>query len=61
MEQADSLEPKAIRAVISDAIRAMDAAKNPLAVTEITANGGFVTETTLAVVEDGKIIQLDIQ
>lgn len=61
MEQADSLEPKVIRGAISDAIRDMDSAKNPMAVKEITASGGFVTETTLAVVEDGKIVQKDIK
>ena len=61
MEEAGSLEPRAIRGVISDAIRDMDSAKNPMDVKEITANGGFVTETTLAVVEDGKIVQKDIK
>ncbi|WP_166268825.1 ABC transporter substrate-binding protein [Marinobacter caseinilyticus] len=61
MEQSGSTDPKAIRGAIGDAIADMDASKNPFEVKRITEQGGFVTETTLAVVEDGKIVRKAIK
>lgn len=57
MDVTDSTDPKTLRAAIGDALKSMDSGKNPYAVTEVTDNGGFVTETTLAVVKDGKIVR----
>ncbi|MEX2473701.1 ABC transporter substrate-binding protein [Marinobacter sp.] len=60
MDATDSTDPKTVRAAIGDALKNMDENKNPYEVTEVTENGGFVTETTLAVVKDGKIVQVEI-
>jgi branched-chain amino acid transport system substrate-binding protein len=61
MDATESTDPKTIRAAIGDALKNMDASKNPYEVTEVTENGGFVTETTLAVVKDGKIVREEIE
>lgn len=61
MDKTDSTDPKTIRAAIGDALKNMDASKNPYEVTEVTENGGFVTATTLAVVKDGEIVQVEIE
>lgn len=60
MDATDSTDPKTLRAAVGDALKNMDASKNPYEVTEVTENGGFVTDTTLAVVKDGKIVQVEI-
>ncbi|MDF0751648.1 ABC transporter substrate-binding protein [Marinobacter sp. 71-i] len=60
MDATESTDPKTIRAAIGDALKNMDDSKNPYEVTEVTENGGFVTETTLAVVKDGEIVQVEI-
>ena len=39
----------------------METSKNPYEVTDVTDKGGFVTETTLAVVKDGKIVREPIE
>ena len=36
-------------------------ADDEIEVTEVTENGGFVTETTLAVVKDGEIVREEIK
>lgn len=61
MQRSGKTDARAIRGAISEALAEMDASKNPYEVREITENGGFVTETTLAVVEDGKIVQKEIE
>lgn len=61
MDIAESTDAKAIRSNISDAMKKLDDAHNPYEVTEVTDKGGFVTDTTLAVVEDGKIVQKPIK
>ncbi|MBL3558424.1 MULTISPECIES: ABC transporter substrate-binding protein [Marinobacter] len=60
MDATDSTDPKTIRAAVGDALKNMEASKNPYEVNEVTENGGFVTETTLAVVKDGEIVQEEI-
>ena len=61
MDATESTDPKTIRAAIGDALKNMDTRKNPYEVTEVTENGGFVTETTLAVVKDGEIVREEIK
>ena len=58
MDATESTEPKVIRAAIGDALENMDSSKNPLAVTGVTDNGGFITDLTMATVKDGKIVQI---
>ncbi|BES69401.1 ABC transporter substrate-binding protein [Marinobacter nanhaiticus D15-8W] len=61
MDMAETTEPKKIRATMNEAMSKLDPSKNPYEVTEVTEKGGFVTDTTLAVVEDGKIVQKEIE
>lgn len=61
MDMAETTEPKKIRATMNEAMSKLDPSKNPYEVTEVTDKGGFVTDTTLAVVEDGKIVQKEIE
>ncbi|MDX1633951.1 MAG: ABC transporter substrate-binding protein [Marinobacter sp.] len=61
MQRSGKTDARAIRGAISEALAQMDASKNPYEVREVTETGGFVTETTLAVVEDGKIVQKEIE
>lgn len=61
MDTTESTDPKTIRAAIGDALKNMDTRKNPYEVTDVTENGGFVTETTLAVVKDGEIVREEIE
>ncbi|WP_148861276.1 ABC transporter substrate-binding protein [Marinobacter fonticola] len=61
MDMAETTDPKKIRATMSEAMASLEDSKNPYEVTEVTDKGGFVTETTLAVVEDGKIVQKPIE
>lgn len=61
MDATDSTDPKTLRAAIGDALKNMDASKNPYEIVEVTDNGGFVTETTLAVVKDGEIVREEIE
>ncbi len=60
MDATDSTDPKTLRAAIGDALKNMDASKNPYEVVGVTENGGFITDPTLAVVKDGEIVQVDI-
>lgn len=57
MDATESTDPKVIRGAVADALKTMDASKNPYQVTAVTADGGFVTQTTLGVVKDGKIVR----
>ncbi len=57
MDATESTDPKVIRGAVAEALKTMDASKNPYQVTAVTADGGFVTQTTLAVVKDGKIVR----
>lgn len=61
MDATESTDPKVIRAAMGDALKSMATSKNPFEVTNVTDNGGFVTDTTLAVVKDGKIVQKEIE
>ncbi|MAA65853.1 MAG: ethanolamine utilization protein EutJ [Alteromonadaceae bacterium] len=61
MDEQNTTEAKALRAGVPEALKSMDDSKNPYEVKEVDAGGGFVTETTLAVVEDGKIVQKPIE
>ncbi len=61
MQRSGKTDARAIRGAIGEALAEMDASKNPYEVREITEQGGFVTDTTLAVVEDGKIVQKEIE
>jgi len=61
MDATDSTDPKTIRAAMGEALKNMDSIKNPYDVTEVTDNGGFVTQTTLAVVKDGKIVRESLE
>jgi len=61
MDVTESTDPKVIRGAIGNALANMDSSKNPYEVTDVTDKGGFVTETTLAVVKDGKIVREAIE
>lgn len=61
MDATDSTDPKTLRAAIDDALKNMNASKNPYEVIGVTENGGFITDPTLAVVKDGKIVQEEIE
>lgn len=56
MEQSGSTDPMAIRKAMPTAIAAMPDKFNPYEVKVIDDKGGFVTDTTVAVVKDGKIV-----
>lgn len=61
MDATESTDPKTLRAAIGDALKNMEASKNPYEVHEVTDKGGFVTQTTLAVVKDGRIVREEIK
>ena len=61
MDATESTDPTVIRAAMDEALKNLPASQNPYQVTEITEDGGFVTETTLAVVKDGKIVREKIE
>ncbi|UPQ82241.1 ABC transporter substrate-binding protein [Pseudomonas knackmussii] len=60
MELAGSTEPQQVRAKMAEAISAMDPKYNLYSIDGITDDGGFITPTTMAVVEGGKIVRQDI-
>ncbi|MFG3453652.1 ABC transporter substrate-binding protein [Stutzerimonas stutzeri] len=60
MELAGSTEPQQVRAKMAEAISAMDPKYNLYSIDGITDDGGFITPTTMAVVEGGKIVRKDI-
>jgi len=60
-EATESTDPKVIRAAMGKALKNIPISKNPYEVTDVTGKGSFVTEATLSVVKDGKIVQLDIE
>lgn len=61
MELAGSTEPQQVRAKMAKAISALDPKYNLYSIQGITENGGFITPTTMAVVEDGKIVRKEIE
>lgn len=61
MDATESTDPKVIRAAMADALKNMASNKNPYGVTDVTDTGGFVTDTTLAVVKDGKIVREEVE
>ncbi|MGE6660426.1 ABC transporter substrate-binding protein [Pseudomonas sp. NPDC077408] len=61
MELAGSTEPQQVRAKMAEAISALDPKYNLYSIQGITDKGGFITPTTMAVVEDGKIVRKDIE
>jgi len=61
MDATESTDPKVIRAAMGKALKNMPISKNPYEVTDVTEKGGFVTETTLSIVKDGKIVQVEIE
>ncbi|KAA8983418.1 ABC transporter substrate-binding protein [Halospina sp. K52047b] len=60
MQLAGSTDAKAAREHIAQAMVELDKRFNPYDVTEVTDKGGFVTETTMAVVEDGELVQKEV-
>jgi branched-chain amino acid transport system substrate-binding protein len=60
MELAGSTEPQQVRAKMGEALEAMDPKFNLYSVQGMTENGGFITPTTMAVVEGGKIVRKEI-
>lgn len=60
MQMAGTTDAEEARAHIPEAMPELDKRFNPYDVTEVTENGGFVTETTMAVVEDGEMVQKDV-
>ncbi|SFL98002.1 ABC transporter substrate-binding protein [Marinobacter zhejiangensis] len=61
MDMTESTDPTTVRAAIGEALLSMDSSKNPYEVHSVTENGGFVTVTTLAVVENGEIVRKEIE
>ena len=61
MQLAGSTEPKAVRAKMGEAIAALEPKYNLYAIQGITEDGGFITPTTMAVVEDGKIVRKRVE
>lgn len=61
MELAGSTEPQQVRAKMGEALTAMDPKYNLYSIQGITDKGGFITPTTMAVVEDGKIVRKEIE
>ena len=60
MELAGSTEPEQVRAKMAEAISAMDPKYNLYSIQGITDDGGFITPTTMAVVEGGNIVRKEI-
>lgn len=60
MELAGSTEPQQVRAKMGEAISSMDPQYNLYSIQGITEDGGFITPTTMAVVENGKIVRKQI-
>lgn len=61
MELADSLDPVEIRAHVEEALNSMDASKNPYGVSKVDEGGGFVTDLTIAVIEDGEVKSVSVE
>ncbi|HAW23154.1 MAG TPA: ethanolamine utilization protein EutJ, partial [Pseudomonas sp.] len=61
MELAGSTEPQQVRAKMGEALKSMDPKFNLYSVQGMTENGGFITPTTMAVVEGGKIVRKEIE
>jgi len=61
MELAGTTDAKAAREHIAQAMVELDKRFNPYDVTEVTDKGGFVTDLTMAVVEDGELVQKEVE
>lgn len=57
MDLADTTDPTEIRANMNAAFDQMDPMKNTYSVIEVDEGGGFVVYPTMAVVEDGKVVE----
>ncbi|WP_417780706.1 ABC transporter substrate-binding protein [Stutzerimonas xanthomarina] len=61
MELAGSTDPQQVRAKMAEAISALDPKYNLYSIQGLTDKGGFITPTTMAVVEGGKIVRKEIK
>ena len=61
VKMGGSTDAKDIRANIGAAMPKLDPAHNPYEVTDVDEKGGFITETTLAVVENNKLVRKPIE
>ncbi|GAB2801823.1 ABC transporter substrate-binding protein [Halomonas shantousis] len=61
MELAGSTEPQQVRSHMDEALSSMDPAYNVYDVQGVTEDGGFITGTTMAVVENGEIVQKSVE
>ena len=61
MEIAGTTDPQAARENIAEAMAKLDKRFNPYDVTEVTDDGGFATELTMTVVEDGELVQEEVE
>lgn len=57
MELASSTQPQDVRDAMDEAITEMEQRYNVYDVQGVTDDGGFITRTTMAVVEDGEIVR----
>ncbi|WP_417776437.1 ABC transporter substrate-binding protein [Stutzerimonas xanthomarina] len=61
MELAGSTDPQQVRVKMAEAISALDPKYNLYSIQGLTDKGGFITPTTMAVVEGGKIVRKEIK
>ncbi|WP_417787206.1 ABC transporter substrate-binding protein [Stutzerimonas xanthomarina] len=61
MELAGNTDPQQVRAKMAEAISALDPKYNLYSIQGLTDKGGFITPTTMAVVEGGKIVRKEIK
>ncbi|WP_218777070.1 ABC transporter substrate-binding protein [Salinicola salarius] len=61
MQLAGSAEPQQVRSHMDEALKEMGSQYNVYGVKGVTDDGGFITDTTMAVVEDGQIVQKPIE
>lgn len=57
MDLTDSTDPAVLRGAMAESLLTLDASKNPYGVQSVTDDGGFVTQTTLTVVENGELVR----
>lgn len=60
MDLTDSTDPAVLRGAMAESLLTLDASKNPYGVQSVTDDGGFVTQTTLTVVENGELVRKDV-
>ena len=61
VKMSGSTDAKDIRANIGAAMAKLEAAHNPYEVTDVDEKGGFITEVTMAVVENNKLVRKPIE